>query len=381
MQAFAIAELLGLGVLRRLLKCEERPRMRRFPDVPAKYEPSIRQRSGPFTDQGSYIHKRIIAFTPQLYYKRPPSQQGGCKVMQQEPLNLVEFQRKFSTEASCVEHLFRLRWPGGYHCPRCGHGSYCFHSTRRLYQCSKCKYQVSVTAGTIFHKTRTPLMHWFWMIFMMARQRSGLSMLSCQRMLGIKTYKTVWTMGHKIRKAMEDRDSQYQLAGLVEMDEAFIGPKKPGPRGRGAKGKATVVIAVESHDKHAGFAVMRHVPSADSDQILSVAEDKILSGSNVRTDGWRAYQALGSNGFVHESIIVSKNKEALKQLKWVHVLTANVKGNIRGVYHGVSEKHLGRYLAEFSYRFNRRAWDSQLFNRTVTACLTTSTVTFAELKA
>lgn len=75
------------------------------------------------------------------------------------------------------------------------------------------------------------------------------------------------------------------------------------------------------------------------------------------------------------------NKEALKQLKWVHVLTANVKGNIRGVYHGVSEKHLGRYLAEFSYRFNRRAWDPQLFNRTVTACLTTSTVTFAELKA
>jgi hypothetical protein len=69
-----------------------------------------------------------------------------------------------------------------------------------------------VTAGTIFHKTRTPLMHWFWMIFMMARQRSDLSMLSCQRMLGIKTYKTVWTMGHKIRKAKADRDCQYQLA-------------------------------------------------------------------------------------------------------------------------------------------------------------------------
>ena len=121
------------------------------------------------------------------------------------------------------------------------------------------------------------------------------------------------------------------------MDEAFIGPKKPGPRGRGAKGKAKVVIAVESRDKHAGFAVMRHVPSADSDQILSVAQDKILPASNVRTDGWRVYQALGSNGFVHESVIVSKDKEALKQLKWVHVLTANVKGNIRGVYHGVMD--------------------------------------------
>ena len=140
------------------------------------------------------------------------------------------------------------------------------------------------------------------------------------------------------------------------------------------------MIAVESRDKHAGFAVMRHVPSADSDQILSVAQDKIQPASGVRTDGWGAYQTLGSNGFVHESVIVSKDKEALKQLKWMHVLTANVKGNIRGVHHGVSEKHLCRYLAEFSYRFNRSTWDSQMFNRTVTACLSTSTVTFVELR-
>jgi transposase-like protein len=215
----------------------------------------------------------------------------------------------------------------------------------------------------------------------MARQKSGVSMLSLQRMLGIKSYKTVWTMGHKIRKAMADRDSPYQLAGLVEMDDAFIGPRKPGPPGRGAKGKAKVVIAVESGDKHAGFAVMRHVPSVDSEQILTVAQENIQPASHVRTDGWPAYRTLASNGFNHGPVIVSKDKEALKQLKWVHVLTANVKGNLRGVYHGVSEKHLGRYLAEFSYRFNRRAWDSQLFDRTVTACLSTSTVTFAELRA
>ena len=120
--------------------------------------------------------------------------------MQQERLNLVEFQRKFATEEACVEHLFKLRWPKGYPCPRCGHGSYCFHSMRRLYQCSKCKYQVSVTAGTIFHKTRTPLVNWFWMIFMMARQKSGLSMLSCQRMLGIKTYKTVGPWGTRFAR-------------------------------------------------------------------------------------------------------------------------------------------------------------------------------------
>jgi transposase-like protein len=151
--------------------------------------------------------------------------------MQQESMSLVEFQSRFVSDEACMEHLFKLRWPDGYRCPRCGHRRYCFHSTRTLFQCSACKYQVSVTAGTIFHKTRTPLVKWFWMIFMMARQKSGVSMLSLQRMLGIKSYKTVWTMGHKIRKAMEDRDSQDQLAGLVEMDDAFIGPRKPGPLG------------------------------------------------------------------------------------------------------------------------------------------------------
>jgi transposase-like protein len=95
---------------------------------------------------------------------------------------------------------------------------------------------------------------------------------------------------------------------------------------------------------------MRHVPAVDGDQILMIAQDKIQPASDVRTDGWRAYQKLESNGFGHESVIVSKDKEALKQLKWVHVLIANVKGNLRGVYHGVSEKHLGSYLADRSFR-------------------------------
>ncbi len=123
---------------------------------------------------------------------------------------------------------------------------------------------------------------------------------------------------------MEDRHSQYQLAGLVEMDDALFGPKKLGPPGRAAKGKSRVVIAVESRDKHAGFAVMQHVPAVDSDQIFSIAQDKIQPASDVRTDGWRAYQTLASKGFVHEPVIVSNDKEVLKQLKWVRVMIANM---------------------------------------------------------
>lgn len=267
--------------------------------------------------------------------------------MKQEPLSLIEFQGRFSTDEACLDHLFKLRWPEGYRCPRCGHTRSCFHSTRKLYQCSKCKYQVSVTAGTIFHKTRTSLVKWFWMIFMMTHQKSGASMLGLQGMLGISSYKTVWTMGHKIRKAMTDRDTPYQLAGIVEMDETFLGPHKRGVRGRGAKGKAKIVIAVESEGDRPGFAVMKRVPTVNPEQILGVSREKIAKNSTIRTDGWFAYSVLGANGFVHDPHVISKDKQALKQLRWVHVLAANLKGNIRGVYHGVSEKHLDRYLAEF----------------------------------
>ena len=134
--------------------------------------------------------------------------------MQQDKMSLLEFQEMFSTEEACREHLFQLRWPEGFNCPRCGCEKYSWHSTRHLCQCAACKYQASVTAGTIFHKTRTPLRKWFWMIFMLSGQKSGVSMLGLQRLLEIKSYKTAWTMGHKIRKAMADRDALYKLGGV-----------------------------------------------------------------------------------------------------------------------------------------------------------------------
>ena len=139
--------------------------------------------------------------------------------MQQKTLSLLQFQKKFGTEKACQKQLFRLRWPEGFKCPRCGHAEAYFHRTRHLYQCKSCGYQASLTAGTVFHKTRTPLTKWFWLIWLMGRQKSGVSMLSMQRMLEIKSYKTIWIMGHKIRQAMADRDAYYKLAGLIEMDD------------------------------------------------------------------------------------------------------------------------------------------------------------------
>ncbi len=136
--------------------------------------------------------------------------------MQQNPIDLMAFQRKFATDRACRQHLFRLRWPGGNECTRCGHTRYSFHSKRHLYQCKSCQYQVSLTAGTVFHKTTTPLRKSFSMIFLMARQKTVISMLSAQRMLKIKSYETLWAIGHKIRETMADRDRLHP--GRVDRD-------------------------------------------------------------------------------------------------------------------------------------------------------------------
>jgi transposase-like protein len=301
--------------------------------------------------------------------------------MNQEPMGLMEFQNRFATEGSCREHLFRMRWPNGYKCPKCGHDQAYYHAARCLYHCKSCGHRASLTAGTIFHKTRVPLRKWFWMIFLMSRQKSGISMLSMQEMLEIKSYKTVWVMGHKIRKAMADRDANYKLRGLIEMDDTYFGAPKSGKRGRGAEGKAKVVVAVESKGDKAGFASMSYVEKVGRAEIKEIARSHLEQGCTVRTDGWHAYVVLDSGDSRHEPVVVRSGKRASKVLPWVHTLIANIKGNIRGVYHGVSSKHLNRYLPEFCYRFNRRFWQSQMFDRLLTACLNTNTITFGELRA
>ena len=167
-----------------------------------------------------------------------------------------------------------------------------FIGQRHLYACKACGYQTSLTAGTIFHKTRTPLRKWFWMIFLMGRQKSGASMLSLQRILEIRTYKTVWVMGHKIRKAMAERDAGYKLAGLIEMDDTYIGGPKPGKHGRGAAGKSKVLVAVETLEDKPRFAAMRQVPRVSSDEIKAMAQ-ACLAAEVVGPHRWLA----GLSGF------------------------------------------------------------------------------------
>lgn len=256
-----------------------------------------------------------------------------------------------------------------------------------------CQYQSSVTSGTIFHKSRTPLIKWFWLIFRMATSRTGVSIWEMKRELDIKDYKTIWVMAHKVRKAMLDRDSNYKLAGLVEIDEAYFGPSSSGKRGRGSERKTSVIVAVSTRvnqkgEERAGFGHAFVVDNNSAETIEKVlkqigtldAEVKSLI-DKIRTDGWRSYQTVSKRmGIIHHRIILSGSQDTMKVLPWTHRLIANAKAVLDGTHRkSIEVKHLQRYLSEVCYRFNRRFWHEQAFHRLLRACTTTQTITRDEL--
>ena len=300
-------------------------------------------------------------------------------VMSYTELSLLEFQRRFSTEEACQQALEEARWPKGFVCPRCGHGTASRIRTRRLLQCSACHHQASVTAGTIFHKTRTPLVKWFWAIWMVAQDKGGSSATRLSKQLELG-YRTAWTMLHKLRKAMGERDERYNLTGSIEMDDAFFGGAAAGKRGRGAGNKSKVVVMVENRGEHAGFLAMKTVPTVDMCQVDAAASAKITPGQHIHTDGLNAYNGLEALGHDHHAEIVPAN-QAHEKLPWVHIAISNAKRFLLGTYHGVSHKYLQSYLDEFCYRFNRRSWELTLTSRLLMACVVANPVTLAELKA
>lgn len=286
--------------------------------------------------------------------------------------NLLEFSKRFQDEEACRRHLFNRRWPNGFACPRCGGVEYYHISTRDLYECRYCRHQASLTAGTVMEKTRTPLRVWFFLIFLMANQKTGMSVLGASRMLGIP-YDRAWRICHKIREAMGQRDASYRLAGLIEMDDSYFGAKKSGKRGRGSGGKRPVMVGVSFDENGPLHAFMKVIETVDGATIEKTAEENIEADSGVKTDGLPAYLA-GLGGYHHESIVIKDPKTASRKLPWVHILIANAKNTIRGAHHGVSPTHLQAYLSEFCWRFSRRRFGPELFDRLLWTCIVASPV-------
>jgi transposase-like protein len=300
----------------------------------------------------------------------------------QVPKTLHEFYAQFPDDEACWKALRAVRWPEGFVCPRCEHRESWTLRTRRLEQCRRCRYQVSPTAGTSFHKTRVPLRTWFLAIFFVGRHKKGISALQLQRDTGLGSYQTAWTMLHKIRSALGHRPA-FRLTGLVEADEAYLGGAVSGGlRGRGAANKTIVAGAVERRERATGSVRLAVVPRASTAELGPFVRGVIdANDATVRTDGWRAYDHLGEQGVDHEPTIQGDPTRAAQLLPSIHNVFSHLKTWLRGTFHGVSQKHLDRYLLEFTYRFDHREREGELFFYVLRRALQGAPLSYSRLTA
>jgi transposase-like protein len=301
---------------------------------------------------------------------------GVIDMAKQPELNLVEFIDKYGTEEKCIDHLFKHKWPDGFVCKRCGTKEYYPLKTRGLFQCKKCKYQSSVTVDTIMHGSHTALNKWFLAIFLTSKDKRGISALTLKKDIGV-SYPTAWLMIHKIREAMQLRESHYQLFNIVEMDDAFFGASG-GKQGRGtSKTKVVVQISITEKGKPE-YAKMTVVDNIKSETINATALKNIKKGSTIISDDFKSYKGLKDEGFNHEALVM-KNEEKDSALLWLHTIISNAKSYVLGTYHGLDKMHLQRYLNEFCYRFNRRFFEAELFDRLLLACTEAKAITYQNL--
>jgi transposase-like protein len=276
------------------------------------------------------------------------------RMVEEYPRDLRELETNFGTEEACRAYLAGLRWPDGFRCPRC-HGDRSWPVRGALLECAACGCQTSVTAGTIFQDTRTPLPVWFRAMWWVTTQKNGASALGLQRVLGLRSYETAWAWLHKLRRAMV-RPGRELLSGRIEVDECYLGGLEEGLPGGLNLEKTLVVVAAQEDGSGIGRIRMRQVVDASAESLIPFVQDSAAPGSIIHTDGWLGYLPLEKNGYEHKvTLLRGKKKTASQLLPRVHRVIALLKRWLMGTHQGaVSHKHLDYYLDEFTFRFNRR---------------------------
>ena len=300
------------------------------------------------------------------------------------PRSLPAFQRLFPDNAACAAWLEQARWPGGFACPRCGTIAepFRFASKPGVLRCRSCRCDTRLTAGTVMHRSHTPLSTWFWAAWLVASQTPGMSATQFQRQLGLSRYETAFQILHKLRAGMvrPDRDRIGRAGVHVEVDETWIGGRTRG-EGRGVHHKTLVAAAVEvlqrpkpdpgrparardrrKGGRYAGRVRLAVAEDRSAASLCGFIESAVVPGATVVTDHWTGYAGLAGRGYGHCAVAERGDPEVAEEfLPIVHLVFSNLKTWLDGIHHGVSPKHLQAYLNEFVFRFNRRHYPFNSF--------------------
>lgn len=294
--------------------------------------------------------------------------------MKYQKMKAARLFSEINSEEKAREWIWQEKFGGkDFQCSKCESSEFYQHRKYpEIRECKKCHYEVRLRAGTIFQNSKTPLLTWVRAVYFTMQGKRGISALELQRQLEIKSYPTAWAILHKIRDALRQRDEQYKLKDIIELDGAVFGRRETG-------NQSEVLVAIESKDwvdekgrkkSKAGFAKVMVAP--ETKKSAQVFVDKaIQKNSMVNTDG--SPSLIGLEGVDVDYQVMGNNPEVLDHwLPWVHKFISNTKAWLVGTHHGVGSKYLGQYLAEYTYRFNRRHDPDSLFHRALTACINAS---------
>ncbi len=300
-------------------------------------------------------------------------------------MNLFTLARTYDSDAKCRQYLEELAWPDGVKCPRCQSDKISRIEKRNQYDCDSCRYQFSVTAGTIFHGSHLPLWKWFAAIYLMCESKKGMSAMQIKRTLGIG-YKTAWYLCHRVRAAIQSIESKEEarFVGIVEADETYVGGKAQNMHAwkrkkaalTGTKGKIAVVGAIE----RGGRVRARVVPTTDTATLDSFVREAVSQKVTlIATDEHSGYRLLGKD-YNHGVVTHSKGEYVVGAIhtNTIESFWSLLKRGIVGSYHKVSKEHLPAYVAEFEFRFNNRK-NPHLFRDTLKRLLSTEPLPFERL--
>jgi transposase-like protein len=297
-----------------------------------------------------------------------------------EAIDLCELVERYSDDQKCRNYLEHLRWPQGVRCPECGSEKVSSILKRDQYDCDSCRYQFSVTAGTIFHDTHLPLTKWFLATYLLCQSRKGMSANQLKRMLKIN-YRTAWYLCHRIRHAMAIHPPRPKLDGTVEMDETYVGGKKIGWGVYAGKKAKEVVIGIRQRGGELRFF---HAEDVKTGTLAKYIRENIADDVDVlMTDEHWGYpfvlKKMGSD-IPHKTVNHSR-KEYVRGAVYTNTVESAfslLKRGIVGTWHRVSAKHLAAYLDEMTWRFNNRK-NPFLFRDTMLRLIHSENLEYKEL--
>lgn len=271
-------------------------------------------------------------------------------------VNSIKFNQRFKTDSDCLDYLVDVKWADGFICKRCSNDKFCAGRKPHNRRCTKCRYDESPTANTMFNKLKFSILIAFHIVFKISTKKKGMSSLELSSEFELRQ-KTCWAFKRKVQLAMRS-SLKSPLTGMVHVDEFVIGGPEEGKKGRSKGMKKLIVLAIEILEDGVGRAYAEVIENSSAKELRGFLIKYVSRDAEITTDKWRGYLPLKKE-FLKLKQVASEDGKNFKEL---HIHIMNIKGWVRGIHHHCSKEHMQNYLDEYHFRHNRRSNMGTIFD-------------------